>query len=181
MKRRNFLKLGAALSVTTSGCLGNYRRDPQQYCVVPQKNCDFPNILIVMTDQQTLNAMSSYGNPWVNTPYMDSLAAKGVRFTKSYCSMPICGPSRSSFITGLMPHQTGVNFNERPLQQDLPNLGKVFQQVGYKTIYFGKWHLPESYPQGWFIDVPGFDYVSLPSEIKGMWLGLGDVTDNIVG
>jgi len=180
MKRRDFLKLGAALTVTTSGCLGNYRQNSQQYCVLPQKKCDFPNILILMTDQQTLNAMSSYGNPWVNTPYMDSLAAKGVRFTKSYCSMPICGPSRSSFITGLMPHQTGVNFNERPIQEGLPNLGKVFQQAGYKTTYFGKWHLPESYPRGWFIDVPGFDYVSLPPEIKGMGLSLGDVTDNII-
>jgi arylsulfatase A-like enzyme len=181
MKRRDFLKLGAAISVTTSGCLGNYKRNnSQQYCVSPQKNCDFPNILILMTDQQTLNAMSSYGNPWVNTPYMDWLAAQGVRFTKSYCCMPVCAPSRSSFITGFMPHQAGVNFNAAAPQKNLPNLGKVFQQAGYKTVYFGKWHLPESYPRGWFIDVPGFDYVSIPRDISGIGLGLGDVTDNIV-
>ena len=180
MKRRDFLKLGAAVSITASGCLEGCKPNLQQYCILPQQNCDFPNILILMTDQQTLNAMSSAGNPWVNTPYMDWLAAKGVRFTKSYCSMPVCSPSRSSIITGLMPHQTGVSFNDRLLQKDLPNLGKVFQQVGYKTVYFGKWHLPESYPRGWFIDVPGFDYVSIPSEISGIALGFGDVTDSII-
>ena len=46
-----------------------------------------PNIIFIFTDQQTLGAMSACGNPWVNTPNMDSIASDGVLFQNSYCSL----------------------------------------------------------------------------------------------
>ncbi len=61
-----------------------------------------------MTDQQTHTAMSCAANPWLKTPAMDSLAARGTRFANAYCTYPVCSPSRGSIFTGRMPHETGV-------------------------------------------------------------------------
>ena len=47
-----------------------------------------PNIIYIMTDQQSANAMSCAGNNYLKTPAMDRLASKGVRFTNAYCAMP---------------------------------------------------------------------------------------------
>ncbi|MFH7012339.1 sulfatase [Flavobacterium sp. FlaQc-52] len=105
-----------------------------------------PNILIIMTDQQTADAMSIAGNKDLHTPAMDKLAQNGVRFTKAYCAQPLCSPSRSAIMSGKMPHETGFigNAPEKDGQwpEDLLMMGKIFQNGGYKTGYVGKWHLP---------------------------------------
>ncbi len=109
-----------------------------------------PNILFIFTDQQTINAMSCSGNSFLETPAMDNLAKEGVRFEESYCTSPVCSPSRSSFITSRMPHETGYNFNLSPRNVvydiEFPNMGEIFSEAGYRTVWGGKWHLPESYP-----------------------------------
>lgn len=105
-----------------------------------------PNILIIMTDQQTADAMSIAGNKDLHTPAMDKLAQNGVRFTKAYCAQPLCSPSRSAIMSGKMPFDTGFigNAPEKDGQwpEDLLMMGKIFQNGGYKTGYVGKWHLP---------------------------------------
>jgi arylsulfatase A-like enzyme len=105
-----------------------------------------PNILIIMTDQQTADAMSITGNKDLNTPAMDKLAQNGVRFTKAYCAQPLCTPSRTAIMSGKMPYETGFigNAPEKDGQwpDDLLMMGKIFQNGGYKTGYVGKWHLP---------------------------------------
>ncbi|MBL8229666.1 MAG: sulfatase-like hydrolase/transferase [Bryobacterales bacterium] len=113
-----------------------------------------PNILFLLTDQQTHHAMSCAGNPWVRTPAMDSIAASGTRFEAAYCPYPVCSPSRSSIFSGAMPHQTGVMVNGRAIRDGLPTLGEVFRQAGYETAYGGKWHLPKS-----FDGMTGFDKI----------------------
>jgi arylsulfatase A-like enzyme len=133
-----------------------------------------PNVLFLMTDQQTLRAMSAYGNPWLKTPHMDSIAAVGVRFEKSYCTAPVCGPSRSSLITSRMPHVTGVNINGQVPDPSIPNMGHIFRDAGYTAAWVGKWHLPKSYPQG---PVPGFEYLPVP---EGTKFRLGSETDGPV-
>lgn len=105
-----------------------------------------PNILIIMTDQQTADAMSNAGNKDLHTPGMDRLAANGVRFTKAYCAQPLCTPSRTAIFSGRMPFETGFTGNA-PEQDGLwPDsllmMGKLFEDGGYKTGYVGKWHLP---------------------------------------
>lgn len=57
-----------------------------------------PNIILIMTDQQSADAMSCAGNPDLYTPNMDKLASRGVRFENAYCTFPISGPSRSSIL-----------------------------------------------------------------------------------
>ena len=76
-----------------------------------------PNIILIMTDQHTANAMSNRGNVNVHTPAMDELAADGVVFTRAYCSFPLSGPSRASIMTGKMPSEIQVRENDDPLSE----------------------------------------------------------------
>lgn len=129
-----------------------------------------PNILLVFTDQQTADAMSCAGNRWVRTPFMDSLAQRGVRFTRSYCTAPICTPARASLMTGRAAHETGADYLNQAPHAELPNLGEVLQAAGYDTTYIGKWHLPESYPKSCDA-IPGFHYLPRPADLLGAHLG----------
>lgn len=104
-----------------------------------------PNILLILTDQQTHNAWSGSGNPWLRTPAMDSIAARGVSFTNAICPYPVCSPSRSSIFTSRMPHETGVMDNGKPVPSGMPTMGEIFRAAGYNTAYGGKWHLPKSF------------------------------------
>lgn len=103
-----------------------------------------PNILFIMTDQQFADAMSCrMGDRYIHTPAMDSLAKSGMVFTRAYVPNPLCMPARNSIFTGKYPHQTGVTKNSRgsmdPTQ--FTCMGTHFQDAGYETAYFGKWHL----------------------------------------
>ncbi|WP_418983576.1 sulfatase [Alistipes sp.] len=104
-----------------------------------------PNIVVIMTDQQTAGAMSSAGNPYVRTPAMDALAADGVRFTRAYCPYPLSGPCRASLITGRMPSEVGATDNAvRPRDEDMrQGIGHRIAAAGYECLYAGKWHVPE--------------------------------------
>lgn len=104
-----------------------------------------PDIIFIMTDQQTLGAMSCLGNPDLSTPAMDRLASDGVLLTRAYCPFPLSGPCRASLVTGLMPVQTGATDNAiRPSQEALDNgIGHRMSDAGYDCIYAGKWHAPE--------------------------------------
>jgi choline-sulfatase len=105
------------------------------------------NVLYMFADQLGILALRKFGGNYAaNTPNIDFLADRGVRFTHSYCSTPQCSPSRSSIFTGLYPHKTKVVGNTgmpgvEDLSPELPSLGRQFQQQGYTTAYFGKWHL----------------------------------------
>ena len=105
-----------------------------------------PNILVITTDQQWAGAMSCAGNPYVQTPAMDSLACNGVMFEAAYTANPICVPSRTCYMTGTASHDTGVVTNMREGQVDLnvACLARVFQDNGYDTGHVGKWHIPRS-------------------------------------
>jgi arylsulfatase A-like enzyme len=105
-----------------------------------------PNVLFVMTDQQRFPYVGAYGEVSVKTPAMDSIARGGALFTHAFCSTPQCSASRSSIMTGLYPHTTGVMGNigaagGNSLKPELPSLGTVFRGANYQTGYFGKWHL----------------------------------------
>ena len=108
-----------------------------------------PNILFIITDQQYAGAMSCAGNPDVYTPNMDSLAATGVRFTRAYCTHPLCGPQRASFMTGLFPHQNGATSNNTPIKPEYRGrtLGNLLANAGYDCALSGKWHVPGTTPE----------------------------------
>lgn len=104
-----------------------------------------PNILLILTDQQTHNAWSGCGNPWLRTPAMDSIATRGLAFTNAICPYPVCSPSRSAIFTGRMPHESGVMDNGKSIPPGIATMGEIFRAAGYNTAYGGKWHLPKSF------------------------------------
>jgi len=127
-----------------------------------------PNLLFVFTDQQTLKAMSCAGHATVRTPNMDRLAAEGVRFTRSYCASPVCGPSRASMATGRMPaeHRLIYNHDERYRDDEkdrLPSLADQLKEANYAPYWIGKWHAQEFYPKE-EKQVHGFHYLPIPGK-----------------
>lgn len=118
---------------------------------------DRPNIILILTDQHYANAMSCAGNTNVSTPAIDSIAANGVRFVKSYCAFPLCTPSRAALIASRMPYELGVSGNDQGIPEDIETLGETFQNAGYQTFWSGKWHVPIGIPEPGSNDVRGFD------------------------
>ena len=107
------------------------------------------NILVIITDQLSQKAIGTYGNPEVNTPSIDSIAAQGIRFDNAYTPCPLCCPARASFWTGLLPHQTLIesngncqesNWKQKNISEDIPTLGSIFANSGYDCVHFGKTH-----------------------------------------
>jgi len=140
-----------------------------------------PNILFVFTDQQTLRAMGAVGNPWLKTPNMDRLAREGVRFAKSYCASPVCGPSRASIATGRLPHEHRLIYNhdarfKNADAERLPTVGDYLREAGYEAYWIGKWHVDEFYPNH-DERLHGLDF--LPITFTG-FNGLGVVVDEPV-
>ena len=99
-----------------------------------------PNVLFIVSDDLN-NMLGSYGDGLARTPHLDRLAARGVRFDRAYCSFPLCGPSRNSFLTGLYPNATGILQNAQIFRQAIPNqvsLPQAFRQAGYFAARIGK-------------------------------------------
>ena len=101
-----------------------------------------PNILFINTDQHSWDALSAYGNPYLQTPNIDELHRNGTSFQRSFCTDPVCAAARSSWATGLYTSETGVPFNGGSLHPEIPDLGQVLNEGGYRVFHCGKWHVP---------------------------------------
>jgi arylsulfatase A-like enzyme len=100
-----------------------------------------PNVLLIVTDQQRADHLSSYGNTIVRTPNIDALAVKGWSSDRFYVSSPICMPNRATLMTGRMPSLHGVRHNGIPLSLDYTTFPEVLRAAGYATALLGKSHL----------------------------------------
>ena len=105
---------------------------------------DRPNILVIMTDQQRIDTVSAYGmNPIVQTPHIDGIAQRGVRFDAAFTPTAICSPARASFYTGLYPHKHGVTGNGMCINDGVKGINHYLDDAGYRSGYAGKWHVDE--------------------------------------
>ena len=135
-----------------------------------------PNVLFILTAQQSSRALSCAGNPHLSTPNTDAPAASGMRFATAYSAAPVCGPSRACLTTGCLPHQHGVIFNGMTPDPALPSMGELFRDAGYDTGWSGRWHLPAHRP-----DIRGFECLHDESVNLGRGVeGDADVVDAAV-
>ncbi|MBK1876050.1 sulfatase family protein [Pelagicoccus mobilis] len=113
-----------------------------------------PNILFIMSDDHTWQAVGSYGSrlkEYAPTRNIDRLANEGMLFKNVFCTNSICTPSRASILSGQYSHKNGLMTLVDTWNRDhQPNMAVEFQNAGYQTAIIGKWHLHS--------EPIGFDY-----------------------
>lgn len=111
------------------------------------------NVIILLADDMGWGDLGCQGHPFVKTPAIDRLAAKGCRFDQFYVTAPICSPSRAGLMTGRIQNRFGMQglvrdhsekdgwpvFHHVPLEE--PMLPRLLHSVGYTTAHIGKWHI----------------------------------------
>ncbi len=165
ISRRNFLKIAGA------GLVASLFPDRTQSAESATRK---PNVLFILADDLGWRDTSLYGSAFNDTPNIEKLASRGMRFTNAYSANPLCSPTRASIMTGLYPGRIGITTPgchlpqeifeaSRPdkapaaqkaiqprsatrLKREYVTLAEVFKQAGFTTGHFGKWHLgPEPY------------------------------------
>ncbi|MCP3696882.1 MAG: sulfatase-like hydrolase/transferase, partial [Planctomycetaceae bacterium] len=127
-----------------------------------------PNIVVILVDDMGFSDIGCYGGE-IETPNIDRLAARGMRFTQFYNAGRCC-PTRASLLTGRHPHQVGIGHMTEPPQQPLGFSGpyqghlndqcvtvaEVLRGAGYHTLMAGKWHVGYHQKKDWPLQ-RGFD------------------------
>lgn len=101
-----------------------------------------PNIILCMADDLGWGDVGYNGNPAIQTPNLDAMAAAGIQFNRFYAGSSVCSPTRGSVLTGRNPFRYGVySANKGHLKEEEVSLPEIFSELGYATGHFGKWHL----------------------------------------
>lgn len=113
-----------------------------------------PNIVFIISDDHAYQAISAYGNKFVQTPNIDRIAHDGVLLMNNCVGNSLCGPSRATLLTGKFSHKNGYALNgNQPFNVNQFVFPQLLQQNGYQTAWIGKMHL-NSLPNG-------FDYLKI--------------------
>jgi arylsulfatase A-like enzyme len=120
---------------------------------VQQQEVSRPNILFIMTDDHTTQAISAYGSALTQTPNIDRIAREGIRFDNCYTVNALSGPSRACILTGKFSHVNGFKDNSCTFDGSQQTFPKILKAHGYQTAIVGKWHL--------ISDPQGFDFWSI--------------------
>lgn len=143
-------------------------------CALPAENSmpqAKPNVVVFLVDDLGWKDVGFMGSTFYETPHIDALAHKGMKFTQAYASHPVCSPSRAAFMTGKDPARLQITdwipgFKakdpklktpeiELQLSLDETTIAEVFQAADYKTLFTGKWHLGET--EEYWPEFHGFD------------------------
>ena len=98
------------------------------------------NLLIIMSDEHSPKALGCYGHPFVETPHLDRLAARGTRFSAAYCTSPVCIPARASFAVGKYIHQMGYWDNADAYDGAVPSWHHKLRDLDHSVVSVGKLH-----------------------------------------
>lgn len=127
LNRRRFLGLAAASCATGAGASGQTSERP-------------PNIVFLMTDNHRWDLLGCMGNEIIETPHIDRLAERGVRFANAFCTTSICAATRASILTGEFRREHGYTFTMPPmnLQRLDHSYPALLRAAGYRTGFVGK-------------------------------------------
>ncbi len=119
-------------------------------CSAPSESPGPPNFVIIFADDLGYGDLATFGNPTIQTPHLDRMAAEGQKWTSFYVAASICTPSRAALMTGRLPIRSGMV--AKPARVLFPNSGgglpaseitiaEALKEKGYATACIGKWHL----------------------------------------
>jgi N-acetylgalactosamine-6-sulfatase len=143
-----------------------------------------PNVLFILADDLGWGDLSCYGNTFLRTPNLDRLAQGGMLFTQFYVAGSVCSPSRSAFMTSMVPARNRIHGHYATPEQNtargmsqwleptVPNVASTLKRAGYTTAHVGKWHLGNG-SGGPPITDYGFDFVG-SGETGGANITKGD-------
>ncbi|MBT8235107.1 MAG: sulfatase [Bacteroidia bacterium] len=105
-----------------------------------------PNVVLIFTDDQGYQDVGSFGASDIETPYLDQMAAEGIKLTDFYAAQAVCSASRAGLLTGCYPNRLGVHGafmpdSKKGLNPSETTLAEMLKEIDYKTGIFGKWHL----------------------------------------
>lgn len=137
-----------------------------------------PNVVFIMVDDLGWSDLSYNGSTIYETPNIDQFAKEGVVYDNFYTAGPVCSPTRASLLTGKYPVKTGVttyllsperdvDYIENQLNLSEFTMAEAFQKSGYKTGYFGKWHL--GYEEKHWATHQGFDVAVGGMDLDWAW------------
>lgn len=129
-----------------------------------------PNIVYIYADDLGYGELGSYGQTKIETPFLDKMAAEGMRFTQHYASTPVCAPSRCMLLTGKHGGKSYIRGNHElggfgddeergqlPLADSVVTIAEMLKSKGYATAVIGKWGLGMNNTEG-EPTRQGFDY-----------------------
>lgn len=141
MHRRSFLQAaGAALAAAPAVHAQPSRR----------------NVVFILADDHRFDMVGALGHPWLKglTPNLDRMVNQGVNFRNAFVTSSLCSPSRATILTSQYMHAHKVSDNFSPLDPKLPTFPQLLRQNGYRTGFFGKWHMGGDSDEA----QPGFDH-----------------------
>lgn len=119
---------------------------------MPAAGGDRPNVVLLVSDNQTADSLGCYGNTEHETPRLDRIAREGALFLRAFCTNGLCSPARASILTGLMPSQHGVHLampdddviakaDDYDTTREFRSMAQTLRDHGWATAMVGKWHL----------------------------------------
>lgn len=106
-----------------------------------------PDIVLIISDQHNKHILGCAGDPYVDTPNLDRLAATGVRMSNVYCPYPLCAPSRAGFMSAQYPSDIGVHDNDSShFGSRTPTFAHALGAGGYEAVLCGRMHFGKTDP-----------------------------------